>query len=244
MQYGVQLYTLRSLDESHRLAAVVDAGFDGVERVGLDERNVDQGDAAESLAVAAAHVDLTTLEGDPAECVKASLSAGTDTLVVPIVDEAAFEQVDELAARLDRLATRIEGAGGRLCYHNHEFEFQQSAEAVTRFDRLVEETSTLQFEVDVGWATAAGVDPVALIERDADRIPLVHLKDVRVDSAAPRGGVPVDLGEGDVDLSGCLRAARAAGVEWVIFEHDAPDDPRQSVHDAGVWLTDQQPDPR
>lgn len=230
MQYATQLYTLRSLPAAERCRPVADAGFDGVELVGVDPPN---GLADLDLDVAAAHVDVETLETEPAETRELARALGTDTVVVPIVEEAAFRpaRVDETAARLDALAAQVEDAGGRLLYHNHEFEFASGT-----FERVVDATTRLGFELDVGWATAAGADPVSLVERFGDRIPLVHLKDVRVDSAAPRGGVPVDLGAGDVDLDGVLAAAAAADVEWVVFEHDDPAEPARTVRAAGEWL--------
>ncbi|WP_152042881.1 sugar phosphate isomerase/epimerase family protein [Salinigranum salinum] len=269
MQYGVQLYTLRSLPPDDRLDIVTSTGVDGVELVGLDP--VDAGD----LSVVAAHVPVADIKADPAVALDRCRANGTETLVVPSLDETAFasDRVAETAARLDDLAADVTDLGGRLLYHNHEFEFaggngstgsrdgdgagdddgsgghgrtddgddaSSDREAAgidgTPYGRLVDATTHLGFELDVGWATAAGVDPVALIERLGDRLPVVHLKDVQVDPAAPRGGHPVDLGAGDVDLRGCRRAAERAGVEWLVFEHDAPADPEKSVRDAVAWL--------
>jgi sugar phosphate isomerase/epimerase len=268
MQYGVQLYTLRSLPPDDRLDVVTSTGVDGVELVGLDP--VDAGD----LSVVAAHVPVADVEADPTAAIDRCRANGTETLVVPSLDETAFasDRVAETAARLDGLAADVADLGGRLLYHNHEFEFagedgsaggrdgdgagggvdgrggtgggtSSDRDAAgtdgTPYGRLVDATTHLGFELDVGWATAAGVDPVALIERLGDRLPVVHLKDVRVDPTAPRGGHPVDLGAGDVDLRGCRRAAERAGVEWLVFEHDAPADPEQSVRDAVAWLRDE-----
>jgi sugar phosphate isomerase/epimerase len=237
MQYATQLYTLRSLPLTERCRPVADAGFEGVEPVGLSERSTDC--AALGLGVPAVHVGVGVIDADPGGVVEQVQAVGTDTVVVPIVDEAAFAPtaVEGTAARLDALAGRVEAAGGRLLYHNHEFEFGSVEESEeTPFERVVAATTRLGFELDVGWATAAGADPVSLLERFGARIPLVHLKDVRVESDAPRGGVPVDLGAGDVDLAGVLAAAAEADVEWVVFEHDDPAEPVRTVREAAVWL--------
>jgi sugar phosphate isomerase/epimerase len=231
MQYATQLYSLRALPAADRCRAVAEAGFTGVELVGVDPP---EGLAAHGLDVAAAHVDVETVAADPGGVVERVRTAGTDTVVVPIVAEESFRpgEVDETATRLDALAGRVEDAGGRLLYHNHEFEFASGT-----FERVVDATTRLGFELDVGWARAAGADPVSLVERVGERMPLVHLKDVRVDSAAPRGAVPVDLGVGDVDLGGVLAAAAEAGVDWVVFEHDDPAAPARTVRAAADWLS-------
>lgn len=238
MQYATQLYTLRSLPPSSQFQSVADAGFEGVELVGLDA-SPDR--SRVDLDVAAVHVDREVLDASPDDAVRRARELGTETLVVPIIEEQAFgsTQVEETAARLDELAADIEAAGGRLLYHNHEFEFGGDADETgdeTPFERLVDATTEIGFELDVGWATAAGADPISLIERFGDRISHVHLKDVRVDETAPRGGVPVDLGGGDVDLEGVLVAAEETGVEWVVFEHDDPTEPTRTVREAAVWL--------
>jgi sugar phosphate isomerase/epimerase len=245
MQYATQLYSLRSLPPSDRCPLVADAGFAGVELVGLDTDSLAlDGVVHETgLDVAAAHVDIWTLESDPSGAVERARAAGTETVVVPILENVTFAPptVDATASRLDRLAERIGAAGGRLLYHNHEFEFgggsgRAETDDRTAFEWVVDATTHLGFELDVGWATAAGVDPVTLLDRFGDRIPLVHLKDVRLDHGASRGGVPVDLGHGDVGLRGVLEAADRNGVEWVVFEHDDPADPARTVHEAADWL--------
>lgn len=38
-----------------------------------------------------------------------------------------------------------------------------------------------------------------------------------------------ELGEGDVDIAACANAAREADVEWLIYEHDDPQNPAESI---------------
>jgi sugar phosphate isomerase/epimerase len=184
-------------------------------------------------------VPIEVIEDDVAETVRTCTLLGTDTLVVPILDADRFADADavaETATMLSALAERVANDGLRLAYHNHELEFVAvDGEDRFAFDQLVETTEGVDFELDVGWAHAAGADPVALIERYGDRISRVHLKDVVVDAAAERGGRPVDLGAGDVPLVECAEAARAADVDWAVFEHDAPEDPAAFVESAGEW---------
>ena len=242
MRTAVQLYTLRELEATlpERLDVVADAGFDGVEFAGLGD--VDPTVLAESLEstgldVTGAHVGVEAVEADVDGVTATYRSLGCDTVVVPHLDESCFSDaaaVDATARRLSNLAAHLDEAGLRLCYHNHDHEFGSLDDPVDRtaFERLIDASAgRVGFELDVGWAAAAGHDPVGLLGRFGDRIPLVHVTDVDATT-----GEPVDLGEGDVDVEACVGAAREVGAEWVIFEHDRPADPAASVRAAGERL--------
>ncbi len=45
-----------------------------------------------------------------------------------------------------------------------------------------------------------------------------------------------EIGEGDVDMQACADAAREADVEWLIYEHDMPDDPAASIETGAAFL--------
>ena len=174
--------------------------------------------------------------------------------------------VDAVAERLDDLAGRLAADGFRLAYHNHDHEFatvdgtsdgagepsegagepseaagepseaagepSEAAAEIPAMERLLARTGDeVGFEVDVGWALVGGADPAALIERYADRITHVHAADVDVDR-----GESVALGRGDVDLDAVIASARSANAEWLVYEHDDPEDPLASVGNGAVTL--------
>jgi len=228
MRSAIQLYTLRALDESvpELLARVGETAFDGVEFAGLgdaDPREVRRALDDAGLDAAAAHVGVEALENDFEATVEAYRRLDCDRLVVPYLDETHFASRDratETAQLLAGLDARLGERGSALAYHNHDHEFVSVGDT-TAYDLLVDETD-LELELDAGWATAAGRDPTDLLARLRDRAPLVHLKDVA-------GDRPVELGDGDLDAAGCVRAAREAGSEWLVYEHDDPDDPEASL---------------
>ncbi|WP_254547465.1 sugar phosphate isomerase/epimerase family protein [Halomarina pelagica] len=107
----------------------------------------------------------------------------------------------------------------------------------TAYGRLVRRTSpeAVSFEVDVGGVTAAGYDPADVIDFVGDRASLVHMKDVVVDDdpgplASARSTNP---GRGLVDFPGAARAAERNGIDWLVFEHDHPEDPVATLR-AGI----------
>ncbi|MFC7202516.1 sugar phosphate isomerase/epimerase family protein [Haloferax namakaokahaiae] len=242
MDFALQLYSLRELDEPTPalVRRVADAGFDGVEFAGLDDDDA-IGTALEEtgLVSPAAHVPIEDLEADLDAVCERYGALGVETLVVPYLPPEAFadaDAVDETAHRLDDLTARCDDRGFRLCYHNHEHELAK-IDGERAIDRLAE-NSGIGFELDLAWILAAGADPISYISRYADRTPLVHLKDVVVDDTAERGGNPVNLGEGELDIDASVAVARDAGVEWVIAEHDFPDDPAAFCDAAGSTVAD------
>ncbi|QIO23785.1 sugar phosphate isomerase/epimerase [Haloarcula sp. JP-L23] len=224
MHTAVQLWTLRELDVSTPalLDRVAAAGYDGVEFAGIEDppetaRAMDE----VGLVAAGAHVGADELRADPVGVAAELTTLDVPYVVVPYLDPDHFidtATVDETAAMLDALASECDRP---LLYHNHDHEFVPVG-TETAFDRLVAETA-IGFELDVGWAEAAGRDPAALLSDLAGRVPVVHAKDVTA------AGEPTELGEGVVDLPGVVEAARDAGTEWLVFEHDDPADPMASV---------------
>jgi len=45
-----------------------------------------------------------------------------------------------------------------------------------------------------------------------------------------------EIGEGDVAVAACVEAARAAGIEWLVYEHDDPTDPAASIDTGAAFL--------
>ncbi|WP_137285006.1 sugar phosphate isomerase/epimerase family protein [Halorussus salinisoli] len=237
MRPAIQLYTLRELDEPlpDLLRRVGETEFEGVEFAGLGDSDPEEIRNAldeAGLDAAAAHVGIEALEADLETVAETYDPLDCDRVVVPYLDEAEFaskEAVADTARRLQTLAGRLDERGIALGYHNHDHEFAD-LDGRTAFDLLADETD-FDLELDVGWATAAGHDPIGLLGHLRGRVPLVHLKDVS-------GTTPVELGDGDLEIQACVRAAREAGTEWLVYEHDEPDDPEQSLEHGAETLAE------
>jgi sugar phosphate isomerase/epimerase len=99
------------------------------------------------------------------------------------------------------------------------------------FDILVQESdpATVSFELDVGWAAAAGEDIPALFARYSGRYTGMHIKDVKASTQANIALKmdPSDVGSGKLDWKTILPAAHAAGVRNYFLEQEPPfDKPR------------------
>jgi sugar phosphate isomerase/epimerase len=237
MRPAIQLYTLRDLDDSlpDLLARVGETDFEGVEFAGLGDNEPEAiRDVLDDVGLdaAGAHVGIDALEDDLDATAETYRRLDCDRIVVPYLDAAAFasrETVADTARRLQELDARLSDRDIELGYHNHDHEFT-AVDGDAAFELLAAETD-FDLELDVGWATAAGHNPTDLLDRLRGRVPLVHLKDMA-------GDRPVELGDGDLYLEACVRAAHEAGTEWLVYEHDEPDDPEASLAHGAETLAD------
>ncbi|WP_049901377.1 sugar phosphate isomerase/epimerase family protein [Halococcus agarilyticus] len=236
---AINLYSVRALDEPlpETIDRVANAGYDGVQFSG----GLDGHDPADvrsrlddhGLDAVGPHVGVDALESDPDATARTYRDLGTDALVVPYLGPDAFESSDAVASTADRLSGLVEAFDSRgfdLHYHNHDHEFVD-VDGHTAFERLFDAAPGLGAEIDVGWVATAGHDPEALLREYGDRLSLVHMKDMHT-----RDGVFAEIGEGDVDMAACADAAREIGADWLIYEHDDPDDPVESIDTGASFL--------
>lgn len=129
------------------------------------------------------------------------------------------------AALLNAKAAALSPHGITLGFHNHNVEFARVG-GTTGWDILVKETDAnlVQFEVDLGWVAAAGMDPAAFLLRHAGRVRWVHVKDIK---ASTKANVtlqmdPSEIGAGKLNWSRILPAAHKAGVHHFYVEQEPP----------------------
>lgn len=143
---------------------------------------------------------------------------------------AAYDEVMHEIEVLQKAAEKCRREGIKLAYHNHDPEFRISFNGLTVFDMLLAYAPDLWIELDVGWTTYAGLDPVKVLHRIAPRLSAVHFKDFL---PGPDVQVPLwgsketysmpnfcSLGSGALDVHGCLKACREIGIEYAIVEQD------------------------
>jgi len=135
-----------------------------------------------------------------------------------------------MAATANQIGESAKKHGLQFAYHNHNVEFRKLEGGSTGYDILLKETdpALVKLEVDAGWVAAGGGDPAKLIAANADRVKLIHFKDFSTvtppinDLGPEAGGHIVDLGTGVAPLKAAYQAAKKAGVEYFIVDHDPP----------------------
>ena len=168
---------------------------------------------------------MMTLRENAAQLVDVAAEAGIKYLVCANTPIGTKDEVAASAATLQNAAELAKKAGLTFCYHNHDAEFKE-VEGQKPFDVFSSQISSdlLKFEIDLGWAVKAGVDPVELFKQHPGRFPLCHIKDL---DSEFKNILPV--GEGVVNYKRIFDAAKSGGLKHFFVEHDFPKDAFESL---------------
>lgn len=228
---AVQLYTLDgfAVSEPKKVRIAAETDVDGVEMI-FDGMPSDETIVAldeTGLTVAGLSIGKSDFDGHIDEIASACDRLDCRTVVLGYLPPDHYESPErarETAQMLSKYGNLFADRGLRFLYHTHRHEFE-SIDGRTYFDRLVEWVDpSVNFELDLGWAGVAGADPYAILTSFGDRIDTVHLKDMDFTTETF-----VNLGDGDLDVERGARTAIDADVEWLIYEHEDPADPVESV---------------
>ena len=135
------------------------------------------------------------------------------------------------AEQFNKVGEQTKKAGLQLGYHNHNFEFKMFG-PVSGYDEFLRLTdpALVKLELDCGWMTVAGQDPVAYLNKYPDRYRLLHLKDFRkgftprttLMDKNPGAPVPTELGRGAIDYRRIFAAARHVEIRAMFVEQEPP----------------------
>jgi len=131
-------------------------------------------------------------------------------------------------ADLRQVSRQVSGAGYRVGYHNHDFEFHTKVDGKYALDYLLElETEAPVYaEIDTYWVKKANLDPLSRIAPYAHRMPILHLKDMTGDDRRTFS----EIGNGIIDFAPILQWGERSGVEWYAVEQDdCPGNPLDSL---------------
>lgn len=147
---------------------------------------------------------------------------------------SAESTMDEIKKTTEVFAKAGEAArksNMKFAYHNHQSEFVE-VDGISAYDYILGNTNKEEvfMEVDLAWATQAGMDPVEMFKKYPRRFPLWHVKDI--DPATNR---PCPVGKGKVDIKRIFEHSTLSGVQHTFIEQDGAksiEDPAESVK----WL--------
>ncbi|MEO8126889.1 MAG: sugar phosphate isomerase/epimerase [Bryobacteraceae bacterium] len=250
---GAQLYTVRGIlpkEPLETLRAIEKIGYREVE-VTFDNMDLIWPSLKQtSLKPVSLHLPTAVFMKEqgkiPATLEKAK-EHGFEYVVCPYIapeNRGGADVMQKLAAVLNRTGDLARKAGLHLCYHNHAFEFEPSGDG-TLLDVLMKATDPklVGLEMDIMWVKVGGGDPVSLLQKYRNRVPLMHLKNVvegtekRYKEDIPRTAFR-EVGKGMIEILPVLKAAEKAGVKHYFVEQDqTPGDPLESLRESFEYVS-------
>ena len=229
---GLQLYSLRRemrQDFEGTLSRLAELGFEEMEFAGYfdkspaEVRRILDGFGMTSPA---AHIQLAAIRENLEREIEFAATIGQKYIVVPSVpgNERSIDDYRRHADLLNRAGDACKTVGLQMCYHNHNFEFEDQA-GETGYDTLLNSTEPelVKMEMDLFWIVEAGEDPIPYFEKYPGRFTMLHVKD------RARDGSMADVGRGIIDFAEIFSYADVAGFDHYFIEHDNPDDGINSI---------------
>ena len=227
-----QLYCSRNAPPiGQTLMMLSDAGYREVEGYGGlfdDVAGLQAGLDAAGLRMTSSHIGIDMIESDIAGTLEIVKKLGIEKVFAPYLpaedrpaDTAGWKA---FGARLAAAGKPLQDAGVQFGWHNHDFEFHETPQGDLPIDLIAAAADEMKLELDLGWVRVAGHDPVTWIEKYADKLAAVHIKDIAPDGECTDEDGWADVGHGIMDWSAIHTALQKAGVDHYVAEHDNPKD--------------------
>lgn len=136
--------------------------------------------------------------------------------------EKSVAHMQEYLNETRRIVTLLKSNGIQLLAHNHQEEFQND-NGTNAMTVLLEQVPEIGVELDVGWAEYAGISSVEFMKKYANRIYLIHLKDIKPGKIKDRReNFCVATGTGFLPLKEILEQSRQLSLdsEGYIIDQD------------------------
>jgi sugar phosphate isomerase/epimerase len=247
---GIQLYTVRDdlpKDTPGTLKQLYTIGFREVETAGFGKYSVKEFRALlddAGLKAPSAHLNMNAKDLGPIfedahtlgarYATSSSLAtgnlprppAGTPMTMGPL----GVDGFTKLAAQMNDIGAKAKAAGLQYAYHNHNYEFEKMPDGSFGYDILVKNTDhdLVKFEIDCGWMSAGGANPISYFEKYPGRFRMVHVKEFKplakpvTDLFGPDRPQGTDLGQGFIDYKPIFAAGKKAGIEHAFSEQENP----------------------
>ena len=241
---GLQLYSVRNLLPKNfegTLQQLGAAGYKEVEAAGyFDKTAAELGNALQKagLKCISTHHQLGQLKTQFDQLIEYGQALGLEYIICSWAGvhrdptrtgDLNLDDWRYVADQFNEIGRKVKGAGMTFGYHNHIVEFGRE-NGVVFFDELLKRTDPklVEFEMDCGWVTVGGGDPVAYLHKYPNRISMLHLKDFKkaakpFSPTAPP--VPTELGRGSIDYGPIFAAAKKGTIKHYFVEQEAFDVP-------------------
>jgi sugar phosphate isomerase/epimerase len=247
---GLQLYSVRNLlpnDFDGTLHALAAAGYKEVEAAGYYNKSA--GEFRHSMDQAglrcvSTHHPLAAWNQQADQLIEYAHTLGLDYMICSSAggvhrDPAAKGELtlDDwrfVTDQWNKLGEKVKAAGMTFGVHNHTPEFANEGGVIV-YDELLRLTDPklVVFEMDCGWAQAAGINPVDYLSKTPERFPLLHVKDM--ERGADGKYHSVVMGTGAFNYHPILRAATGL-KHYFIEQEEFKTDPMTELRADAVYM--------
>ncbi|HLX91188.1 MAG TPA: TIM barrel protein [Puia sp.] len=252
---GLQLYTLRNeifkvktgpADQAANLKSILEKvaaiGYNSVEAFGFGNGKYFGLSVEEfaniikqnSLVSPSGHYGLNAFlmkedEQDLDSTIEAGKKMSHAFITIPFLADALRGNADaykSLSQKMNKAGEKINAAGMKLAYHNHNFEFKDLGDGKTGMSVMLAETDPklVSFEMDMYWVTRAGANPEDLIKAHPGRFKMWHIKDMETKKSASTDlnadQAFTEVGTGVIAYKDLFKLKKLSGMEYFFVEQD------------------------
>jgi len=169
---------------------------------------------------------MRNLRENMQELVDEAADGGIPYLVCASTPTKTIDEIKSSIDVLNKAGEACKKVNITLAYHNHTGEFDKiEGQSQAAYDMFLSQLSAdIKMELDLCWATKAGIDPVELFKKNPGRFHLWHVKDLDKEKKGP-----APVGEGIIDFKRIFDKGDVAGMKHFFVEHDMPADPYASI---------------
>ena len=254
---GVQAYTFRSyydgetateqtLDKAFR--TIKEHGYDEIQTAGFGKVGIEKyAELAHNagIDIVGTHYDYNEMLNDTDEAMRKHKEILKTSIMgiggMPLAPRNDKQELFKFIDDFNKIGDKIKPYGFKLTYHNHHFEFVKIDGVKTIMDYLYEglNPETISFCLDTHWVQRGGGNPTTWIEKLANRIDILHLKDMAVvrDENGVVQPLITEIGNGNIDFDSVIAAAEKGNVKYYCVEQDhCPGDPLDSLKISAEYL--------
>jgi sugar phosphate isomerase/epimerase len=241
---GLQLYSVRQAlptNYAGTLKQIGALGYREVESAGYFNHSaaeVKQAMTAAGLNLVSAHYSLDDLQKQLTQTISFSKEVGVRYIICSFpgfknparvknltpeqkIDAFTLEDWRYCAEQFNAIGEKVSAAGLKFGYHNHTMEFRETDGVVPYVELLrLTDPSKVTMELDCGWVTVGGGNPIDYLRKYPTRISMLHVKDFKgITAASSIRNLPtiVELGQGSIDYRPIFAEAAKAGVVKHVF---------------------------
>lgn len=226
--FGLQLWTVKedmTADAKGTLKKVASYGYKQIESFegakgmfwGMDHKEYKKYMDDLGMKIISSHCNI---EKDFERKAAEAAAIGMKYLICPYKGpQKSIDNFKKFAEEFNKSGEICKKNGIRFAYHNHDYSFKPIDGQIPQ-DVMMDNTDKdlVDFEMDIYWVVAAGIDPLTYFKKYPNRFRLCHVKD---QMKTTKGHESCHLGKGIIDFKKILKAGTESGLKYYVVEQEA-----------------------